>query len=182
MTPTRRVTGAFINQNHFAHLMALGLGPLMCLVAMQVRHDQRKEQAAFKAERIGTRQIELLGWMLALGIVLFAGLMTFSRGGALAMLLATLVVIGALYSARMLGWRFVAAVATLALIDRRQPDDPRLSAMSPTGWTTMPPARSRNSTKAVPVGRSGTPTSKLWPTTDGSARASAATVKSIRCI
>ncbi len=62
------------------------------------------------------RQIELLAWMFAVGVVLFAGLMTLSRGGALAMFLATLVVVGALYRAGMLSWRFVAAVATLAVL------------------------------------------------------------------
>jgi O-antigen ligase/tetratricopeptide (TPR) repeat protein len=111
------VTGAYINKNHFAHLMALGLGPLACLVAASLSRNRPTDRAAFASGRSSAEQIRLLAWTLALGIVLLAGLMTSSRGGAMAMLVATLLVCGALYRAKLLGWRFpVAIVGIFALI------------------------------------------------------------------
>ena len=76
------VTGAYINKNHFAHLMALGLGPLACLVAASLSRGGSSDRAAFASGRTPAEQIRLLAWTLALGIVLLAGLMTLSRGGA----------------------------------------------------------------------------------------------------
>ncbi|HEX4145198.1 MAG TPA: O-antigen ligase family protein [Pirellulales bacterium] len=111
------VTGAYINRNHFAHLMALGLGPLACLVAASLSRKRPAGHGAFAAGRTSTEQIRLLAWTLALGIVLLAGLMTSSRGGAVAMLVATLLLCGALYRARLLSWRFpVAMIGIFALI------------------------------------------------------------------
>jgi O-antigen ligase/tetratricopeptide (TPR) repeat protein len=104
------VTGAYINKNHFAHLMALGLGPLICVVAASLKRNQAEDRsAAFSSRDSSAGQFKSLAWMLGLGIVLLAGLMTLSRGGALAIVLALLVVVGALFRARLLSWRLVLA-------------------------------------------------------------------------
>ena len=122
-------------------------------------------------------------WMLALGVVLLAGLMTFSRGGALAMVVdRARWSCAALFRAGLLSWRFVGGQRRRRGADRRQPGDSRLSA------GRRPPRRlhrrldpgSRPRTAAA--GRFGTPISRPCPITAGSARASAAIAKSIRCI
>ncbi|HTU27105.1 MAG TPA: O-antigen ligase family protein, partial [Pirellulales bacterium] len=111
------VTGAFINRNHFAHLMALGVGPLACLVAASLAPRAGTQRSGFTAGRTPAEQTRLFAWTLALGIVLLAGLMTASRGGALAMLISTSVACGALYRAKLLGWKFpLALIGVFALI------------------------------------------------------------------
>lgn len=66
--------GAFTNANHFAHFLALGLAPLVWWFS-----SARKSQVSrFSGPAITA----------ALGIVLFAGLLTFSRGGVIVMLFA----------------------------------------------------------------------------------------------
>ena len=100
--------------------------------------------------RTSAEQIRLFGWVLALGIVLLAGLMTGSRGGALAMLVATLVVCGASTGRNCSDWRFALADLRDRCLDRRQPGDSRISATSRNAWTITRPARSRNSTRGGP--------------------------------
>ncbi len=65
------VKGPFHNQNHFAHLLALGMGPIIL--------------SWLKAPR---RSVEKQLFGVGMGLVLLAGLLTFSRGGVLAILIA----------------------------------------------------------------------------------------------
>ena len=92
------VMGAFINKNHFAHLMALGLGPLVWLVVTALQPTEHRKSKSFSSTQPANKQTKMLVTMLALGIVLFAGLMTLSRGGAMAMLIATCVVVGCYFA------------------------------------------------------------------------------------
>ncbi|MFZ1932557.1 MAG: O-antigen ligase family protein [Thermoguttaceae bacterium] len=95
-------TGSFTNRNHFAECLALGVGPLIWWLqdAMrQARGRQRKSDMS----------VGLLG--LALGGVLFAGLLSLSRGGTIAMFLAAVICTVVCYRATALGGRFVAALA-----------------------------------------------------------------------
>lgn len=69
----RVVKGAFHNQNHFAHFLALGVGPLIWTWAGAPTRSLQKH---------------LLG--IGLGVVFVAGLLTFSRGGAIAISVASL--------------------------------------------------------------------------------------------
>lgn len=75
------VNGMFINKNHFAHLMALGIGPLLWCV----------QRSFSQAERTPGNDKRWLGWLAALAVVLLAAAMTFSRGGIAMVVLATLV-------------------------------------------------------------------------------------------
>jgi O-antigen ligase len=111
------VMGAYINKNHFAHLMALGLGPLVWLVGCGLRRPERSEKTDFgSAPDSASRQLRTLAALAALGITLFAGMMTLSRGGAAAMFLATLVTVVALYRAQMFGKRFVGVLAGIFVL------------------------------------------------------------------
>jgi O-antigen ligase/tetratricopeptide (TPR) repeat protein len=98
------VHGAFSNRNHFAHFLALGLGPLLWWL-----QDSRRAKSSDTTLRSG------LSWLL-LGVVLFAALMSFSRGGAVALLAALLAYLAVAWRASLLSRQFIAAVATIALL------------------------------------------------------------------
>ncbi len=88
--PTREavrvVRGAFANQNHMAHLLALGIGPLVWWLSSYAvsRHrgrESRHETATGRADNTqfqNDRRAILL--VTGLGLVLLAGVLTFSRG------------------------------------------------------------------------------------------------------
>ena len=83
--------GTFTNQNHFAHFLALGVGPLVwwwrCSgqesSSRRVRSTQRNQFGAAKKSSAGRFAV---GGLIA--IVLLAGLLSFSRGGIGAILIA----------------------------------------------------------------------------------------------
>jgi len=83
------VKGPFANANHYAHFLALSMGPLIWWLQKQFNapvrsRSWRENPATLKGQ---TNSFTWLGSLLAPAIVLFACLLTFSRGG---MLVATL--------------------------------------------------------------------------------------------
>jgi len=80
-TTSDAVKGSFTNRNHFAQFLALGIGPLLWWLQDAYQRARTRSQ--------GSPVPALL--VLALAIVLFAGLLSLSRGGMVAMLLAVLV-------------------------------------------------------------------------------------------
>jgi O-antigen ligase/tetratricopeptide (TPR) repeat protein len=109
------VKGSFQNQNHFAHFLALGVGPLLWWL-------QRLWTAAptpsfgFGGGTRNQREIIKHALAIGLGLVVFAGLLTFSRGGVLAMLAATVIGLGLLSRRGLLGKTSLAAIGGLALV------------------------------------------------------------------
>ncbi|MEZ6056644.1 MAG: O-antigen ligase family protein [Planctomycetaceae bacterium] len=114
----RAAKGVFANENHFGHYLALGLGPLLWWLARASsvgassrsetsRHSSRSSsrthslRSARASHSGGSSQTDRLRFVLALGIaiVMFAGLLTFSRGGVIA-LFVTMVVCVAIYAQR----------------------------------------------------------------------------------
>lgn len=97
------VCGAFTNRNHFAHFLALGVGPLASWLLSRRRRRQpdvstNRQRPTFDARAY--LQPALLA--LALAVVLFAGLLTLSRGGAAALTVAAAVVLLGGRATRML--------------------------------------------------------------------------------
>ena len=78
--------GAFANQNHFAHFISLGVGPLAWMLWESYRkHSQRSEKASpLYTATLGT----------ALACVVLAALLSLSRGGAAMVMLAFLSFLG----------------------------------------------------------------------------------------
>ena len=74
------VKGPFHNQNHFAHMMALGIGPLIWAICF------------VRGSKLG--QLLLL---VGAGVVSLATLLTFSRGGVIALTVATSLSLGFYY-------------------------------------------------------------------------------------
>ncbi len=94
------VKGPFSNQNHLAHFLALGVGPLAYLLTCPVvrRQDQWRRWAAW----------------CGLALVALAGVLSFSRGGWVALTLAFLISIIA-YSQTQ-GWSWKLPLGLLAMI------------------------------------------------------------------
>ncbi len=95
-------TGSFTNRNHFAQCLALGVGPLIWWLQDAMRRSRGRSHGSDVS-------VGLLG--VALGVVLFAGLLSLSRGGIIAMFLAAAICTAVCYRATSLGGRFVAALA-----------------------------------------------------------------------
>ena len=85
------VKGTFANQDHFAHFLALGLGPLLWWGHRQIAPAvQRRRRFTQSKPHEAPDQVARLVLGGAFAVVGLAGLLTFSRGGLLAMLLAAL--------------------------------------------------------------------------------------------
>ena len=70
------VLGSFTNRNHFAQFIALGIGPVIwwSLVGLRAAHPKQRLDTALR--------------FMALAIVVFAGLMSLSRGGSICIIFA----------------------------------------------------------------------------------------------
>jgi tetratricopeptide (TPR) repeat protein len=82
-------TGCFTNRNHFAHFLALGAGPAV----WWLQDVLRRSAAGGNASRMPvprTLGMDAKGYFAcaAIGIILFAGLLSLSRGGVMVLLLA----------------------------------------------------------------------------------------------
>ena len=85
-TTSDYVKGSFSNRNHFAHFMALGIGPWMWWIYTTWRSAPAGGTAASfgkKQSPSGTRTGLLA---VGLAVIVFAGLLSLSRGGTAAML------------------------------------------------------------------------------------------------
>ncbi len=125
------VRGAFINQNHFAHMMALGIGPLLWWLIRNVHQDGVRNPGGWGRRRTTKNST---GWLVtALGVVVIAGLLTFSRAGLAVMLVASTLCVG-FFAA--LGWidrRVNAAMAVLGVF-WYSPCLPMAISRSPIDW------------------------------------------------
>ena len=116
--PSGAMHGPFVRRDDFAHMLALGMGPLVWLVlcAVQSRREACRATVGVVCESTAS------GWrlwtrLLALVVALLAGLLTLSPGGVAMMLLAAVVSAGLMYREQMLSRRFLAGlVAALVVI------------------------------------------------------------------
>lgn len=114
---TDGVKGPFTNKNHFAHLLALGLGPLVWLVQRATSRGRRGSNVFGTADDAGpSNPLAITLPLVALVLVLFAGLMSLSRGGAVAMLTAAILSVAALAHARLLGKKLVLGLAAAIVL------------------------------------------------------------------
>ena len=112
------VKGGFTNRNHFAHFLALGMGPLIWWIQHSLRKWQSGKQDAFADAPADNRPAELTTGLAAaaLILVLLAGLMSFSRGGAIVIFAAVLISVAVCYRAGALGGRLASILVTVALL------------------------------------------------------------------
>jgi O-antigen ligase/tetratricopeptide (TPR) repeat protein len=110
--------GSFSNRNHFAHFLALGVGPLIWWLQDASRRTRAQAGARVRSLAANFHSAELKTYLLglALGILLFAGLLSLSRGGILVMFLAAAVSTAICYRASAVSGRFLAALAAVGLL------------------------------------------------------------------
>ena len=109
------VRGTFQNQNHLAHFLALGIGPLLWW--LQRLWSAAPKSAFGSASGTRSRQESLkLALTIGLGLVVFAGLLTFSRGGVMALLAATVISLSLIARQGQLSRRSLAALGGLAVV------------------------------------------------------------------
>ena len=110
--------GSFTNRNHFAHFLALGIGPLIWWLQETLSHPHQRRPRGLshlagdfyhRHQGSGLRAI-------ALGVVLFAGLLSLSRGGVSVMFLAAAISVAVCYRAKTLGIRFVLSLGAVGLL------------------------------------------------------------------
>ena len=115
----RSVKGAFHNQNHFAHFLALGVGPLVW---------------AWTKAPAKSLQKHLFG--IGMGLVMVAGLLTFSRGGIITIAAASVATVTIFFWKSLLDKRALvmagimgAIVAVALLIHGYHPLSTKFSAL-----------------------------------------------------
>ncbi|HIQ22665.1 MAG TPA: tetratricopeptide repeat protein [Planctomycetes bacterium] len=108
--------GGFTNRNHFAHFLALGLGPLIWWVQRRLRSARSSRSAGSLGFVSGGQRAAATWGILGLGIVLFAVLLSLSRGGALVAALAVAVVMAVAIRAGAVRWQFGLAAGGAALL------------------------------------------------------------------
>ncbi|MEN6405911.1 MAG: O-antigen ligase family protein [Thermoguttaceae bacterium] len=110
---TARVAkGSFSNPNHFVQFLALGVGPLIwSLQDVSSRWTAKRDRDTVPSQPWG-----LFSLVTALGIVLLAGLLSLSRGGAVALFAAAAVCTAICYRAAALRGRFAAGLAVAAIL------------------------------------------------------------------
>jgi O-antigen ligase len=110
--------GSFTNRNHFAHFLALGAGPLIWWL-----QDSYGGAGSWHTRRAdcSPRRARSSHWMpnilmLALGIVLLAGLLSLSRGGMLMLFVAAGICAAVCMRQSALGKRFALALAAAGVL------------------------------------------------------------------
>jgi len=111
------VKGTFQNKNHFAHFLALGIGPLIWWLQRQWASHSRGHQSFGRGGRSNPlKDMGKHSLAIGLGIVALAGLLTFSRGGVIAMFVAATVCLAIFVWRRLLGRKTLFAVAGLVVL------------------------------------------------------------------
>lgn len=82
----------FTNQNHFAHFLALGIGPLAWVWKLNSAPENKERKTRGSSNAFGVRRTSstlsyVLGGLIA--VVLLAGVLSFSRGGVSVLLIAS---------------------------------------------------------------------------------------------
>lgn len=109
------VKGSFQNQNHFAHFLALGIGPILWWLHRVWTAGSAASFAGggrFRDRRETLKHALTIG----LGLVAFAGLLTFSRGGVVVMFAAAVISVGLLIRRGLLGKKSLAALGGLTVV------------------------------------------------------------------
>lgn len=112
------VKGTFTNENHFAHFLALGIAPLILWVRSSLVMDQdnnrsRRTLRRNISQREQMRNILLIG---GLCVVMFAGLLSFSRGGLVVVFLTSSVAVLGLAWIGFFGRRAVLGVGLAGIV------------------------------------------------------------------
>ena len=110
--------GAFTNRNHFAHFLALGIGPVIWWVQDGMRRHGVENDRFLRMNSVRDRaaNIDMALRIAGLVIVFLAVLMSLSRGGAIAAGLAALVSVAVCYRAGAVRGKFALGLTAIAIL------------------------------------------------------------------
>ncbi|HIQ21256.1 MAG TPA: tetratricopeptide repeat protein [Planctomycetes bacterium] len=112
--PDAALAGSFTNRNHFAHFVAVGLGPMLWWFYHGAWNGRPHRRVSFcRADTGPDGSLVLRG--AAVGLAVFAGLLSLSRGGAVTILTAAALSFFILYRRRLVGAATVGYVLVAAL-------------------------------------------------------------------
>lgn len=86
-------TGSFTNRNHLSQFLAMGIGPLICLILRRMQQQDSGEETSSRLPR-ELHLATLLFWFVGLSGTVLTILMTWSRGGLLAVTCGLFVSVG----------------------------------------------------------------------------------------
>jgi len=114
-TTDHSATGAFMNRNHFASFLVLGVGPLVrwLVAAFRANAPQAARRGLAPAPHAWLPTTLLLA---ALVIVLLAIALSFSRGGAMALAAATLTISLVYWRWRLIDAQYLCGLTAVALV------------------------------------------------------------------
>jgi len=110
--------GPFSNPNHFTQFLSLGIGPLAYFLMRPAfcRRSRREAEWTGNVGETSRGDIPTPIVVLGLGIVLFAGMLSLSRGGMLAMLVAAGVMIIAAVRLSLIGRQTFTALVLVSML------------------------------------------------------------------
>ncbi len=108
------VKGTFANENHFVHFVALGFGAIIWwLVSLLQGADRQAARDAFSVPRgVNWPPVAQVLLSFGLGIVSFAGLLAYSRGGIVVLFIAAATCVGIYARTSILGRKSLVALAS----------------------------------------------------------------------
>jgi tetratricopeptide (TPR) repeat protein len=108
------VSGAFINRNHFASFLVLGLGPLVATIVERMHQRPSVDATSYQSNT----KHQLVTWLACGGliIVILAVLSSCSRGGAMAFLVAGTVLVAFYFAQGIVDRRFIYCLIGLAIV------------------------------------------------------------------
>ncbi|MBN1590810.1 MAG: O-antigen ligase family protein [Pirellulales bacterium] len=110
--------GSFTNRNHFAHFLALGIGPLVWWLHSMYRGGDQSGQRRFSTGDRGLTRERVARFLLisAVTLVVFASLLSLSRGGNSVMFLAATIAAVVCGRAAAVRGRFLFSVIVAGLL------------------------------------------------------------------
>jgi len=107
----RVAKGAFSCRNHFAHFLVLGMGPLLAWIVLRLQ--EKKQASAGQASSLKLYDVSLVFGLL---LVVFAVLLSLSRGGAIAMAVVCTIGIALYYRRGLVSGSFLYGFAVLGIL------------------------------------------------------------------
>jgi O-antigen ligase/tetratricopeptide (TPR) repeat protein len=109
------VKGTFQNQNHFAHFLILGLGPIFWWL-QRLWSARPTQPSGFRGRDGGVSQHAKPALLIGAGLVLTAILLTFSRGGVVTACIACFAALGLMAQRRLLDRKALLSLAGLTAV------------------------------------------------------------------